>query len=57
MATPTRRDQSPTEIIKRKELTQTLAAELLGMPQPRLHNLRIGALDQPESGSDGVGLL
>ena len=30
------------EIIKRKRLTQTQAAELLGMPQPKLSNLLRG---------------
>jgi len=30
------------EIIKRKSLTQTEAAELLGMPQPKLSNLLRG---------------
>ena len=30
------------EIIKRKGLTQTQAAELLGMPQPKLSNLLRG---------------
>lgn len=31
-----------SEIIKRKGLTQTQAAELLGMPQPKLSNLLHG---------------